>query len=122
MGQDREVHGAGLTLEPDFVAVLHMYPSEVSGRRSPIVSGFRAMLDMHVTQPERMTNDGVIDLIDADRLSPGETCTVHIGMLCKEFQFERLYEGFTFELLEGAGRIGQGRILRLLNEDMRTRP
>ncbi len=66
-----------------FRARLHLRPSEVGGRRTPIFSGYRPMLNFEPWQADRF-NDGQVTLEGGDTCAPGEECTAEIRLAAPE--------------------------------------
>jgi len=105
--------------QPDFIAELHLFPTEVSGRKNPIINGYRPSFDMGVPG---MWNDALMEMVGMDRIDPGGSATVRVAMVFPDFQVGRLHPGFTFDLHDVNKHIGRGEILEVLNPMMCCQP
>ena len=104
------------TQTPDFIAELRYLTTEEGGRRTPANSGYRP----HVKFPfSEMLTSGQQTFIGRDSVKPGETIKAEIMILSPHF-FENMLEvGMEFEVGEGQHVVAIGKLLEILNKDLR---
>ena len=90
-------------------ADLMLFPTEISGRRAPIFTGFRSQFSC-----EGRECDAIHTLEQREFAFPGERATVFITFRTPELQAGRLAPGKRFELREAGRVIGRGEVRRVL--------
>lgn len=100
-------------------ALIGAMPTEAGGKRSSMQDGYRPSHDFGLLDE---LNDGHHEYPESGCVAPGETGRAHIWLLAPERQTRRLFPGFIFNVQEGSHVVGQGRVLRILNEDLRAQP
>jgi translation elongation factor EF-Tu-like GTPase len=106
------------SLPPDIEAEVRFLSTEEGGKTIPCRSGYRPNHDFGI---EGALNDAHHDFPDGAEVRPGDTARSLMSFLDPEAQRGRLYEGFTFTVQEGRRVIGQGRITKVLNQDLLRR-
>ena len=96
--------------------MLRYYATEDGGRTSPAHSGYRPQIKFEF---EEMQTSGQQAFIGKDRVRPGETVAAESTMLSPHIFKYKLSAGMTFEFREGARIIGTGKILELLNGELK---
>ena len=98
----------------DIEIELTLLPTEVSGKRGPIFSGYRGG---HIYL-DHISWIASFDLKGRSQLFSGETAPVLVTFFFKpEALVGRLWVGREFMLLEGARTVGSGTITAMLNFD-----
>jgi hypothetical protein len=100
----------------DFVAQLNFKKTEEGGRTHFALSGYRPQVKFNFTE---MQTSGQQTYIDNKMAFPGDNLNALIKLATTEHLKGHLREGTTFEFLEGDRLIGNGRILKLKNEELR---
>lgn len=83
------------------------------GRKTPIVSGYRASLFFPDDHPQG--HDGVLQA--AQQVFPGAEADVQIPLLCPELIEDWVRPGSTFEIREGPRMVAAGAVTDLLTVD-----
>lgn len=102
--------------EPDFIAELSFRATEEGGRRTAAFSGYRPAIKFPI---DEMLTSGQQVYLGQEHVAPGETVKAKINILSVHFFKGRLREGMEFEFVEGAKVIGTGRILELVNSELK---
>jgi translation elongation factor EF-Tu-like GTPase len=100
----------------DFVAELKYFTAEQGGRKTPAFSGYRPQVKFAFSE---MQTSGQQMFLDKNIVYPGETVTAEIAIIGTAFFENTLSEGLDFEFREGSRIIGTGKIIKILNEDLR---
>ncbi|ADV48030.1 protein chain elongation factor EF-Tu [Cellulophaga algicola DSM 14237] len=104
----------------DFIAELKFQTTEKSGRKNYAKSGYRPHIEFE-NYPEYWTS-GQQTYIGTDFVLPGETVNAEIGILSTEYFAKRLYENMEFKFCESNRTIGFGKIIRIINTDLKCEP
>ena len=94
----------------DVKAKIYLFSSETSGRKKDIQSGYKAPLQII----EKQLNDSIINLINKDSISPGETGEAFINFLYPNLVQPFIYKGKTFKIWEN-GFIGEGEVINIID-------
>jgi len=98
----------------DFIAILK-YKAE-GGRLGPTLSGYRP----HIRFPfSDMLTTGRQIFIDKAIVHPGDTVRAYIKIISTNYFHKSLREGMEYEFSEGQRVIGTGRIITILNLDLK---
>lgn len=92
-------------------AKIRLLRTEEGGRLSGATSGYRPIVrvgDLHAS--------GSIELLDRELIEPGDECEVNITILYRKYVEDHLTLGTTFDLTEGARKVGEGKVLAVLGE------
>ncbi len=100
----------------DLVAEIRFLTPEEGGRNGPVRTGYRPDHDFGL---EDQLNCASHEYVGQEWVQLGETVTVRMTLLVPEAQLNRLYVGFEFTVQEGRRKVGDGKILDVVNEDLR---
>ena len=100
----------------DFIAELKYTTAEQGGRSMPAFSNYRPQIKFEI---DEMRTCGQQIFIGRDKVYPGESVKAKIQITGVQFFKNRLEEGMNFEFLEGAILIGTGKILTILNKELK---
>lgn len=103
--------------ESDFIAELKFQTTENGGRRTPAHSGYRPHIEFS-NYPEYLTS-GQQTYINREIVYPGETVIAEIGIIATKYFHKRLFIGMEFKFCEGKHISGFGKIIKILNADLR---
>ncbi len=101
----------------DFIAELKFKTTENGGRKTPAQSSYRPHIEFE-NYPEYLTSGQQI-YIEKKTVNPGETVTAQISIYSAEHFKTRLFEGMNFKFCEGKKIIGTGKIIKIINSDLR---
>ena len=101
----------------DFIAELEFLTPERGGRKTPAHSNYRPHIEFD-NYPEYLTF-GNQTYIGKDIVQPGEKIKAEIAILGTEYFDKRLYENMEFKFCEGPNTIGFGKIIELINPDLK---
>jgi hypothetical protein len=104
--------------EPDLEALIGALPTEDGGRRTPMLSGYRPSHDFRLSGE---LDDATHEYPDTGQVAPGETERAKLWLLAPDRQIERLFAGKLFTVQEGPRVVGNGRILRVINDHLERR-
>jgi hypothetical protein len=96
---------------PRIEARLTLRPTADGGRRTGIRAGYRAHWWVYHPNGECTHHDGPLDLLDRERLEPGETASIRILPIAPEF-WRDLEVGSRLEMWEG-GVVGTATVTSL---------
>ncbi len=102
---------------PDIEAEISFLATELGGRRSPAVSGYRPNHDFGL---EGVLNDAAHEYVGCDSVSPGQSAKANIWFLAPQYQEGRLYPGFKFTVQEGSRIVGHGVVTQVINTVLRN--
>ncbi len=103
-------------ITPDFIADLNYFPADESGRKGYATSGYRP----HIKFPfSKNLTSGEQVFLYKDKVFPGESARAQIRIVDHETFKNALYEGLEFEFSEGLSLIGTGRIVEIVNDDLK---
>lgn len=102
----------------DFVAQLKYRTTEEGRRSTPAFSRYRPQIKFEFNE---MQTSGEQIFIGQDEVFPGESIKAKIRITGVDFFRNRLEEGMEFEFREGSRVIGTGKILEILNEELRKK-
>jgi hypothetical protein len=90
---------------------LHLAATDEGGRRSPVLSDYRASWDIGATyEGEPVQNDAPLVLEDVDELPPGGVAVGRIHPVVPEY-WSHVTPGMTIHAYEGPRRIGTATVL-----------
>ena len=101
----------------DFIAELEFLTTEQGGRKGYAKSGYRPHIEFG-NYSEYLTS-GQQTYIGKDIVEPGEKIKAEITILSKEYFTKRLYENMEFKFCEGSHTIGLGKIIKIINPDLK---
>jgi translation elongation factor EF-Tu-like GTPase len=101
----------------DFIAELKFLTTEQGGRKGYAKSGYRPHIEFE-NYSEHLTS-GQQTYIGKDIIEPGEKIKAEIVILNTEYFTNRLYENMGFKFCEGNRTIGFGKIIEILNTDLK---
>ena len=93
----------------DVIANIHLLRAHEGGRKSFIFSGYRP----NIRFGDDVYIDGAITFSDREKVFPGDKCQVKIRFPKPEFVKKYLTVGTSFDINEGAHKVGEGTILAL---------
>ena len=93
----------------DVIANIHLMCGHEGGRKTFIRSGYRP----NIRFGDAVYVDGAITFSDREKVFPGDQCRVKIRFPKPEFVKKYLTVGTTFDIHEGAHKVGEGKILAL---------
>jgi len=102
---------------PDFIAELQFLTTAQGGRKNPADSGYRPHVKFK-DYPDDITS-GQQTYLGQEMAKPGETVLAEISMVSKDTFTGRLYENMIFEFYEGKHTIGIGKILEIINKNLK---
>ena len=97
---------------PEFEAEIYYLPENEGGRKSPVHSGYRGQF-----QYNNRNWDAPQEFIDKEICNLGESVKVRMQTLSPDYHVGNLSIGQDFEIREGANKIGNGKILKILRQD-----
>ena len=100
----------------DFIATLTYLPSEESGRKTPVISGYRPGIKFEFSD---MQTSGAQTFIDRTIVFPGDTVEAEINIISVDYFAGQLKEKMNFDFREGPHVIGTGQIKHILNYKLR---
>lgn len=101
--------------EIDFLAELQYLTTENGGRNSYALSKYRPQVRFTFSQ---MMTSGQQIFIGKEFVFPGDNVEAKIKILSPELFQNMLYENLDFEFLEGSKLIGNGKIKKIINENL----
>ncbi len=107
----------------DFIAILRYATTGEGGRKTPVfkmddwLKCYRPQVKFHFSEKQ---TSGSQKFIDKDVVHPGDTVTAEIILLGTEIFKKKLKEGMDFDFREGSQVMGTGRIIRIINEQLRV--
>jgi hypothetical protein len=101
----------------DFIAELEFLSTEQGGRNGYASSGYRPHIEFE-NYPEYLTS-GNQTYIGKERVEPGEKVKAEIVIVGIEYFSKRLYENMKFKFCEGSRTIGFGKIIEIINTDLK---
>ena len=101
----------------DFIAELEFLTSKQGGRKTPVRSNYRPHIEFD-NYPEYLTS-GNQTYIGKELVEPGEKVKAEIAILGTEYFSKRLYENLGFKFYEGSRNIGYGKIIEIINPDLK---
>ncbi len=102
--------------EIDFIAILNYRTTGEGGRKTPARSGYRPQVKFPFSE---MQTSGQQTFFGKEWVYPGDTVKANIKILMTDFFAHCLEEGMSFEFREGAMIIGTGKIIEIVNEELR---
>ncbi|MBA6316887.1 elongation factor Tu [Cellulophaga baltica] len=101
----------------DFIAELEFSTTEQGGRINPAYSGYRPHIEFE-NYPEYLTS-GQQTYIGQEVAELGTKVKAEIAILGTEYFAKRLYENMEFKFCEGSRTIGFGKIMEIINTDLK---
>lgn len=92
-------------MKPTVAATLHLLPTEVSWRRSPIRNGYRPAFKFSSVEGHWVGSNFVMN---PDPLAPGGEATIKFQLISMEELAPSLKVGTKFEIYEGWNLQGEG--------------
>ena len=105
------------TRPPDIEAEIRFLTTEEGGRRTAVRSDYRPD---HAMGQSGILNGARHIFVTSDEVAPGETVRSQMTFIAPEYQYGRLFVGMEFTVQEGSKIVGRGRILRVLNADIKA--
>lgn len=102
----------------DFIAELKFLSSAQGGRKTSVDSGYRPHI-VFEDYPEQITS-GKQTYLGQETVTPGEIVLAEISILSKALFSNLLYENMKFKFYEGAHKMGSGKILEIVNENLKV--
>lgn len=106
----------------DIEADLYFLTTDEGGRSGPVRGDrYRPNCNFGLRVGETETiryNDVGMEFVGRERAEPGDSVPAKLWFLSPEYQFGRLYEGFTFDVCEGQKVTARGKITRVCNDAM----
>lgn len=96
--------------DPDIEAEITFLKTDEGGRESYAVTGYRPQF---FYRGEHL--DAIQEFVDKERVYPGETVTVRLGLLHPDLLRDHIRVDDRFEIREGLKTVGFGKITRILN-------
>ncbi len=103
----------------DFIAELRFLTTEQGGRKNPAASGYRPHIEFE-GYPDYITS-GQQTYLGQDTVAPGEIALAEISILSKEQFTNQLHENMKFKFCEGSHIIGYGKILEMVNQNLKSK-
>jgi len=101
----------------DIEAKISYLTTEEGGRRGPVKSGYRPNHDFGLSEG---LCDAVHEYPNNEWVQPGESIQAFIWFFTPELQVGRLNKGFEFKVQEGAHVVATGKILKVINMELRN--
>ena len=105
------------TRPPDIEAEIRFLTTEEGGRHTAVRSDYRP--DHAMGHPEILNGARHI-FLDRESVEPGGSARSQMIFTVPEYQYGRLFVGMEFTVQEGSKIVAKGRILRVLNADMKA--
>jgi translation elongation factor EF-Tu-like GTPase len=102
----------------DFIAKLTYLTTEEGGRKTAANSGYRPQIKFDF---DEMITSGIQTFIDKESVLPGETVNAKIKILAAEHFANQLNEGMEFEITEGPKTVGHGKIIQIINSNLKNK-
>ena len=100
----------------DFIAFLNYRTFDEGGRATPAKSGYRPQIKFDF---EERTTSGRQNYLGTEWVCPGETVEAEISILSPQFFTNKLEVGMEFQFCEGWKIIGTGKILKIVNIELK---
>ncbi|WP_272152104.1 elongation factor Tu [Tenacibaculum aiptasiae] len=104
----------------DFIAELQFLTTEQGSRKGYAKSGYRPHIEFE-NYPEYLTS-GQQSYIGKEIVNPGDKIKAEIVILSTEYFERRLYEKMEFKFCEGSRIIGFGKIIEIINKNLKSAP
>lgn len=104
------------TKKADFIAELKYLTTVEGGRQTPVFSGYRPQVKFEFAE---MQTSGQQTFLNKETVYPGDTVTAEVRILSVEHFANSLMEGMTFEFMEGSRIIGTGKIISIVNDNLK---
>ncbi len=105
--------------ETDFIAALDFLTTEQGGRTGYAQSGYRPHIEFD-KYPEYLTS-GQQTFIGQDIVQPGDKVMAEIAILSTKYFEQRLFENMRFKFCEGSRAVGFGKIIEIVNPDLKLK-
>jgi translation elongation factor EF-Tu-like GTPase len=102
---------------PDIEAEIEFLPTDKGGRKTAVRSGYRPS---HNFQHPEGLSDAQHEYPDTLWVFPGQTARTLLWFIRPEHLAGRIRVGFGFTVQEGGRVVGKGRVVRILNEALRS--
>ena len=114
---DNQYVNTTIKTEPDFVAILKYRTAEEGGRKTAASSGYRPDIKFPF---DKMLTCGFQTFIGQEKVYPGESVKAEIKIIASEYFKGKLYEDLEFDFREGQHVIGTGKILEIINPNLKA--
>ena len=104
-------------IEPDFIAILKYRTAEEGGRKTAAITGYRPDIKFPF---DKMLTCGFQTFIGQEKVYPGESVKAEIKINASEYFKGQLYENLEFDFREGQHIIGTGKILEIINPNLKA--
>jgi hypothetical protein len=101
--------------EVDFIAELDYLETKNGGRKTEANSGYRPQMKFNFSEN---TSSGSQTFIDKEYVNPGEKVIAKIKVFSPSFFEKQLYEGIEFKFVEGNQVMGNGKIIKIINNNL----
>ena len=102
----------------DFIAELQFLTTEQGGRKNPVASGYRPHIEFE-GYADYITS-GQQTYLGQDMVVPGETVLAEISILSKDYFQHKLSENMSFKFCEGPHTMGYGKIIEIVNKNLKA--
>lgn len=96
---------------PDIVGNFYLFSSSITGRLSPVRSGYRPHHKIH----ENYLASGEHQYLESEEVGPGETSEVQIWFTTPYAYPQSIWSGRVIQVYEGGKIIGELEVLKVLN-------
>jgi len=103
--------------QTDFIAELEFLTTEQGGRNNPAHSGYRPHIEFD-NYPDYLTS-GQQTYIGQKTVELGTKVKAEIAIIGTEYFSKRLYKNMEFKFCEGSRTIGFGKIIEIINADLK---
>lgn len=114
---DNQCENKKIKILPDFIAILNYRTTENGGRKTGSISGYRPDIKFHF---DKMLTCGVQTFIGQEKVFPGESVKAEIKINAVEYFKGKLHENLEFDFREGSTIIGTGKIIEIINLNLKT--
>lgn len=95
----------------DIEGEFHLLTSQESGRRNPVLSGYRPIHRLH----ENYLTSGYHEYSGVSQVAPGETAKVAVWFITPDVYPNSLWVGREIEVMEGSKVMGRLMVTKILN-------
>ena len=106
-----------MTSTTDFIAMLKYRTTAEGGRKTPASSLYRPQIKFEFSE---MRTSGQQRFLDKEIVFPGEEVVAEIKFVSVELFENKLSEGMDFDFREGSRIIGTGKIIKIINDQLKA--